>query len=83
MGPSIWSEFLATNKGGVHHICYDVPNWQEMIDKIEGLRGKMVLGADVWGKTKTAYMQLPIGLIVEISSIPSLPDAQKMFGIIG
>jgi len=77
---SLWDTFAKTTNGGMHHIGYEVPDWQAMIDKIKGVGGKMVFGADVWGKT--AYMQLPIGLIVEIQTIPSHAEAQKMFGII-
>ena len=48
---------------------------------MERLGGKMLVAANVFGK-KFAYMQLPIGLIVEIQTIPSHVDAQKVFGII-
>lgn len=77
---SILDTFAKTSTGSLHHIGYEVPDWQAMIDKIKGVGGKMVFGADIWGKT--AYMQLPIGLIVEIQTIRSHADAQKMFGII-
>lgn len=77
---SILDRFLKNSGGGVHHIGFEVPNWEAMIDNIEGAGGKMLFGANVWGKT--AYMQLPIGLIVEIQTIPSHADAQKFFGII-
>jgi len=77
---SILDKFSKTSGGGLHHIGFEVPDWEAMIDKIKGVGGKMVFGANVWGKT--AYMQLPIGLIVEIQTIPSHSDAQKMFGII-
>ena len=77
---SMLDAFLKTSTGSLHHISFEVPNWEAMIDKIKGVGGKMVFGANVWGKT--AYMQLPIGLIVEIQTIPSHAEAQKMFGII-
>lgn len=77
---SILDIFSKNSGGSLHHIGLEVLNWEAMIDKIEGAGGKMVFGANVWGKT--AYMQLPIGLIVEIQTIPSHRDAQKMFGII-
>jgi len=78
---SLWDTFAKTSGGGIHHIGYEVPNWEAMIDKIEGVGGKMLIAANAWGG-KFAYMQLPIGLIVEIQTIPSHVDAQKVFGII-
>ena len=55
---SLWSKFLATTGGGVHHICYDVINWQEMVDTVESLGGKMLVAANVFGK-KFCYMGCP------------------------
>ena len=65
----------------MHHIGYEVPDWQAMIDKMKRLGSKVLVSGDVWGG-KFAYVQLPIGLIVEIQTIPSHAEAQKMFGII-
>jgi catechol 2,3-dioxygenase-like lactoylglutathione lyase family enzyme len=77
---SLWDKFAKTSNGSMHHIGFEVTDWQAIIDKIKGVGGKMVFGADVWGKT--AYMHLPIGLILEIQTVPSHAEAQKMFGII-
>jgi len=78
---SLWDKFAKTNGGGMHHIGYEVPDWKAMIDKMKRLGSKVLVSGDVWGG-KFAYVQLPIGLIVEINTIPSNAEAQKMFGII-
>lgn len=77
MGLGIWSEFLATNKGGVHHICYDVSNLQEMIGIVERLGGKMMAAAHVFGK-RFCYMRLPTGLVVEFADENLHADAEKL-----
>jgi len=78
---SLWDKFAKTNGGGMHHIGYEVSDWKAMIDKMKRLGSKVLVSGDVWGG-KFAYVQLPIGLIVEINTIPSNAEAQKMFGII-
>lgn len=77
---TLWDTFAKTG-GGIHHIGYEVKDWQGMMDKLKRLGSKVLVSGDVWGG-KFAYVQLPIGLIVEINTIPSNADAQKMFGII-
>ncbi|MBM4433402.1 MAG: hypothetical protein FJ025_05320, partial [Chloroflexi bacterium] len=78
---SLWENFAKTIGGGAHHIGFEVPDWQATMDKMKNVGGKVLVSGDVWGG-KFAYVQLPIGLIVEINTIPSNTDAQKMFGII-
>ncbi|MBM4432631.1 MAG: hypothetical protein FJ025_01350 [Chloroflexi bacterium] len=78
---SLWDEFVKTTGGGMHHIGFEVPDWQATIDKMKSVGGKVLVSADVWGG-KFAYVQLPFGMIVEFQTIPSHGEAQKMFGII-
>jgi len=76
-GSSLWADFVATTGGGVHHICYDVTNWQEMVDTVEGLGGKMLVAANVFGK-KFCYMRMPTGLVVEFADEHIHADAEKL-----
>jgi len=47
VGRSLWSEFLETHGERLHHIAYDVSNWQEMVSKLEGCGARMMIGAIV------------------------------------
>jgi catechol 2,3-dioxygenase-like lactoylglutathione lyase family enzyme len=80
MGPSLWADYATTVGGGTHHIAFDVPNWQKMVDKTEALGGEMLVAADVWGK-KFCYIRLPIGLIVEYADLHIHADAEELLGL--
>jgi catechol 2,3-dioxygenase-like lactoylglutathione lyase family enzyme len=77
LGPSIWSEFITSSGGGLHHICFEVSNWQEMVHTVEKLGGKMLVGAHVFGK-RFCYMGLPTGLVVEFTDEHIHDDANKL-----
>jgi methylmalonyl-CoA/ethylmalonyl-CoA epimerase len=66
-GKSIWSQFLETRGEGLHHICFIVSNWDEMVSKLKQQGAKMVAGGIFLGKHWSYFEVNPGGLIVEIS----------------
>ena len=80
LGPGLWADFLEQTGGGVHHIAWDVPNWQEMVDATKAAGGEMLVAAEVFGK-KFCYMKLPIGLVIEWADLHIHADAEKLLGI--
>jgi len=68
VGRSIWSEFLETNGEGLHHIAFSVPNWDEMVSKLQEQGGRMVAGGFVDKKTGMRWCYFdtkPGGIVLE------------------
>jgi methylmalonyl-CoA/ethylmalonyl-CoA epimerase len=49
-GDSIWARALETKGEGVHHIAFNVSNWNEIVSKLQQQRGRMVAGDIFEGK---------------------------------
>jgi len=64
-GDSIWAQALETKGEGVHHIAFSVSNWDEMVSKLQGQGGRMVVGAIFEGKRWCYFDTKPGGIIVE------------------
>lgn len=65
-GKSIWSEFLKSKGEGLHHIAFTVPNWDEMVQKMEEARSRMAAGGTINGKRWCYFETSPGGLVVEL-----------------
>lgn len=69
-GDSIWAQALKTHGEGVHHICFGVSNWDEVVTKTQEQGGRMVAGGIVWGTTHWCYFDTnPGGIIVEFIEV--------------
>ena len=65
-GKSVWSDFLETNGEGIHHLCFDVPNWDEVVAQVKKDGAKLLVGAKLEGLTWCYFETSPGGLIIEI-----------------
>ena len=65
-GGDVWLEFLKTSGEGVHHICFTVPNWEEMVSKLKEQGSRMVAGGIFHGKRWCYFDTEPGGIIVEL-----------------
>ena len=65
-GKSVWADFLETNGEGIHHLCFDVSNWDEVVAQLKKQGAKMVIGAKLEGVAWCYFETSPGGLIVEI-----------------
>lgn len=65
-GDSVWSQFIETNGEGVHHLCFTVPNWDEMVSKFRAEGGKMIVGGIYKGKRWCYFDTKPGGTVVEL-----------------
>jgi len=65
-GKSAWSDFLETNGEGIHHLCFDVPNWDEVVAQVKKDGAKLLVGAKLEGVTWCYFETSPGGLIIEI-----------------
>ena len=59
-GKSHWSDFLETRGEGIDHIRLAVPNWGEMVSKLEERGLKMALGSIDRGK-RWGYFEVELG----------------------
>ena len=64
-GKSIYSEFIRTNGEGLHHIAFSVPNWDEIVPKLQEHGGRMVAGGVSLGRRWGYFYTSPGGLIIE------------------
>lgn len=78
---SIWSNFLETHGEGLQHIAYDVPNWQEMVSKLEAQGARMMIGAIVWGMHFFYLDTKPGGIIVEFAEVGLHAEQEKFLGL--
>jgi catechol 2,3-dioxygenase-like lactoylglutathione lyase family enzyme len=63
---SIWAEFLERNGEGIHHLAFDVANWDEMVSKLQEQGDKMVAGG-IWEGHRWCYFDTkPGGIVVEL-----------------
>jgi len=81
VGTSLWSEFLKTHGEGLHHIAYDVSNWQDMVSKLEAQGARMMVGAVVWGKHFCYLDTKPGGIIVELAEVGIHAAQEKFLGL--
>jgi len=65
-GKSVWADFLETNGEGIHHLCFDVSNWDEVVAQLKKQGAKMVVGARFTEVAWCYFETRPGGLIVEI-----------------
>lgn len=65
-GKSIWSEFLKSKGEGLHHIAFTVPNWDEMVQKMEEAGSRVVAGGTINGKRWCYFETSPGGIIIEL-----------------
>ncbi len=62
-GRSIWSEFIEVKGEGIHHIGFEVSDWDEMILKLQEQGCRMVAGAVYEGK-RWGYFETEPGRII-------------------
>ena len=65
-GKSIWSEFLKSKGEGLHHIAFTVPNWGEMVQKMEEAGSRVAAGGSSNGKRWCYFETRPGGIIIEL-----------------
>lgn len=64
-GKGVWTEFLEKNGEGVHHIAFNVPNWDEMVSRLKEHGSKLVAGGIFQGKRWCYFDTEPGGLVIE------------------
>jgi len=65
-GKSIWADFLETNGEGIHHLCFDVSNWDEVVAQLKKQGAKLMIGAKLEGVAWCYFETSPGGLLIEI-----------------
>jgi len=63
---SVWSEFLKTHGGGLHHVCFDVSNWDAVVAQLRKQSAKMVAGATRKDVRWCYFETKPGRLLIEI-----------------
>ena len=63
---SLWGQFLETKGGGLHHIAFCIPNWEEVVAKLQEQGSKMLWGSRFDGKRVCFFETKPGGIIIEI-----------------
>lgn len=68
---SVWAQHIEAHGEGIHHIAFNLPNWDEMVKKLQGRGNKMLVCAQVKGGEhdgkKWCYMDMkPGGIVVEL-----------------
>ncbi len=66
-GRSIWSQFLEASGEGIHHIGFEVSNWDEMVSKLQEEGGRMVAGAVFAGRRWGYFETKPGGIIFDFA----------------
>ena len=67
-GNSPVSEFVKTTGGGIHHLCFLVSNWDEMVSRLRGQGSDMYRGGLTNKGTRWCYFKTnPGNIVVEIS----------------
>jgi methylmalonyl-CoA/ethylmalonyl-CoA epimerase len=66
-GRSVWSQFLEDKGEGVHHIGFEVSNWDDMASKLQEQGSRMVAGAAFEGKRWGYFETKPGGIIVDFA----------------
>ena len=65
-GDSVWSQALSKRGEGLHHICFMVSNWQEVMSSMQA-KGCKLLDSGVFLGKHWGYIEIsPVGLVVEI-----------------
>ena len=63
---SIWAEFLRNHGERIHHISYNVPNYDEMIARLQEQGCQMLVSAYNDDGTRWCYFETrPAGMIIE------------------
>ena len=75
---TVWSDFLKTHGEGIHHIAYEVMNWDDIVSKLQTEGAKMLVGAMVDGIHFCYLITKPGGIIVELADI-GINTAQEEF----
>ena len=65
-GKSVWSDFLDANGEGIHHLCFDVSNWDEVVAQLKKQGARLLVGAQTEVVSWCYFETSPGGLIVEI-----------------
>ena len=65
-GKSIWSDFLETSGEGIHHLCFDVSNWDEAVTQTKKQGARLLVGARTKEVSWCYFETSPGGLIIEI-----------------
>jgi catechol 2,3-dioxygenase-like lactoylglutathione lyase family enzyme len=65
-GKSVWSDFLETRGEGLHHLCFDVADWEEVVSQLKKQGAKVIVGARTEVVTWCYFETSPGGLIIEI-----------------
>ena len=64
-GGGPWPEFLETKGEGLHHIAFSIPNWDEMVARMQKQGAKMVAGGIFEGKRWGYFATEPGGILIE------------------
>lgn len=66
-GDSVLHQALKAGREGVHHLCYSVPNWEEVVEELKSRNGQIIAGASFNDK-RWCYIDMKDGgLVLEIA----------------
>jgi len=63
---SLWAEFLETHGEGLQHIGFSVSNFDEIVSKLKGQGGKVLVGGPSVGGRRWCYIETKPSLIIEL-----------------
>lgn len=63
---SLWAKFLETHGEGLQHIAFSVSNFDEIVSKLKGQGGKVLVGGPSVGGRRWCYIEIKPSLIVEL-----------------
>jgi len=78
-GGGYWPDFIAATNGGVNHIAFNVPNWDEVVSKFKELGGELVAGGTFLGK-RWCYLKANTengNMVIEFMENFGIHDAEE------
>lgn len=64
-GRSVYSQFLENKGEGLHHVCFNTSNWDDMVSRLEECGGRIIAGGFAEGRRWAFYETKPGGIIIE------------------
>lgn len=62
---SIWAKFITEKGEGIHHVAFGVSNYDEMVEKFDAQKHKLLVAASFEGCRWCYYDTTPGGIIIE------------------
>ena len=76
-GNTFWAKFLEEHGEGLHHIAFSMPDYDEMVTKLEKQGSQVVFASSLRGKRLCCIQTKPGGLMLEFVKVGIHKDYYK------